>query len=518
VAGSIGKASLILGTTNRIGAGLEGAYSQINGWKNKVTAAVGGLNIGGLAGLAGAGPLGVAFGAAVGGAKLFGDALGRVKDLADTSKLAKNIGVTGEAYMGLAASAERAGVSGDEFGSLLQKGSAKIAGGSTDAAAALGMIGLNITALKALSPDKQFLAIADGLKNTGDAGKRASVAMKLYEEGGLKLLPVLTKGSAGLQEFAAEQKKLGLVLSDDSLKAAERAKAALPKIQAAFTGLFNRVAVSMAPLIEAVAANLSKVLAKLGPVFDWVGRAAEAYYGVLGPAVGEVLDAFSAVAQAAGEWIGETFAFAGEFPSIGEVITGVMKFVGVSGAYAWDVIKGGAGAVAVAVSYVITAFQKLVSAFADVLKFAKELPEAVRPSWANDLGDGADAFAARIGRAAAETDAWGKRQLGAFGQSAVQVEAWFERLKAKKAEVETVAPNVDVPAAAAAAGKAGANTALIAGTKEELSARIKFDQAGQTVASQQLAEQKKSNLILERTVDKLGNIELRLAPVTIPEV
>ena len=483
---SLGSASLKLSANaGALTAGLDQAYGRITSFRANAQKSISTLSLGPLASsLPMIGGIGALFGAATMGANLFSDAVGRTKELAEIGRDAKSIGIASDQFMGLSAAAKNAGVEQKEFGALLQKSSAKIAGGSADAALALSKIGLSISDLKGMSPDQQFYAIADGLSKVQDSGTKAFVAQKLYEEQGLKLLPVLGKGSEALKSFVEQQKKMGAALGDKDMAAIERAKAAIPKIQGVFDGLFNKVTVAMSPMIVAVGDVFSKILARIQPVFDWIARAAEAYFPIVSAIFSEIVDAVGEALDYVASAFSEVFAMAGGMPSIGEVIQRVFMNMGIAAAYVWDVVKAIGGAFAITGSYAVTAMEAVVKALASVLEVAAKLPESLGGNTFKDAAESARKIGDGMGASATKMEAWGKKQLDGFGGSAKAAEAWFNKLKNKKEEINDIKPP---PMADFGPVKYLSAGAVVQGSKEDITVRAKWETQIKTQTEQQRA-------------------------------
>lgn len=512
---AIGRAALLFtSSTQQAEQGMDALYGKMQGLRGRIQGSFQNLNFSSGLGPVSAilGPVSAGFLAVAGGAKLFGEALGRVKELSDIGIKANSLGVATEQYMGLAAAAKKAGVEGNEFGTLLQKSSAKIAAGGADVQGVLKAIGLDVKQLQAMSPDKQFLAIATAIKGVDGAGAQSAAAMKLFEEQGLKLLPMLQKGGAELQAFVQKQIDSGNALGGSEISAAMRAQAAIPKVQAAFDGLWNRIVIGLAPVIETIAGVFTKILAFAQPVFDWLGRAGQAWFGVIGPVVGEIIGLFGELAAAAWEWISGLTDFGGStFPTIGQVITDIFRMIGKAGAYAWDVIKAGAGLVVAGVGGIITVFGHIAQALTDLIKLGGELPDSLGGDVFRDAAAGAQSITDGIKSAGQTAMEWGTKQLTNFGKSADAVDQWFDKLEAKKTELlddveMNAAGAIDLATPAAAKGGGNAkNDAVEVGSTAAVSATARLAQGSEAalqVARNHLEEAKKTNTTLKTLAAK----------------
>ena len=94
--------------------------------------------------------------------------------------------------------------------------------GMKSAQETLAILGLTIADLDKLSPEQQFKLIADRLARIEDPTIKAAAAMELFGRGGTQLLPMLAGGAAGIEQLQEQAHKLGLTISTEDAKAAER--------------------------------------------------------------------------------------------------------------------------------------------------------------------------------------------------------------------------------------------------------------------------------------------------------
>lgn len=485
------------GRWERLTSGLDDVYGKLSGFRAATQSAVGGLNGAALMGASKwAGPLAAGFVAAAGGAKLFGDAVGSIKDLAAVGRQADAIGIDAGDLQGLAAATK---MSTDDIGKTLTKFTAKMASGGADVKAALGKINVNFADIQGLDATTQFLTIADGIKSITNPSEQAAAALKLFEEEGLKLLPALQKGGDGIEELMDKSLAMGTSLDARSMEAVQRAAQAMPKIEQAFTGVWNRVVVAMAPVIETVANVATKIVAKLQPAFDWVARAADAYFGMLGPILEEVIDGTGAALEWVGGLFTQLFDFGGSIPSIGESITGVFKTVGVGIGYAVDVVKAFGGALGLVASYAVEAFGKAVGVIGDVIELGAKLPDHLGGDMFKEAAKSVQGFGQRAEQTANDIRSWGNRQLDAFGSNAKGVNDWFDKLAIKKAEVTKTEPfKVMAQEVQQTFDKIKLGGALERGSKEEYSVRASWESQG---VLNQVSEQKRTNQLLGESVN-----------------
>lgn len=95
----------------------------------------------------------------------------------------------------------------------MQKKLTQAAKGAGEGAEAFKAMGLQVSAIQKLDPEGQFKAVADGLAGIADPGRRAAVAMQVFEESGQRLLPLFADGARGIEELQQQARDLGLTVS-----------------------------------------------------------------------------------------------------------------------------------------------------------------------------------------------------------------------------------------------------------------------------------------------------------------
>ena len=83
-------------------------------------------------------------------------------------------------------------------------------------------VGLAYETLRDLSPEEQFIAVAEALSRIEDPTRRAGLAMQLLGGAGQQLLPLLSQGAEGIEALRDQARELGLTISTEA--AAEAAK------------------------------------------------------------------------------------------------------------------------------------------------------------------------------------------------------------------------------------------------------------------------------------------------------
>jgi len=196
----------------------------------------------------------VGLGAAALAAKgLFAAADQSIKYAAAINDTANRTGVAVEALQELRFAFADGGVAVEQTDDALEKLNQRIgdaAGGSKEAAATFAALGVDIRdAAGNVRPVEAVLSdVADAFAAIKDPAARASAATDLFGRGlGASLIPVLAEGSQSFRDFAAEARRMGAVISAETVaKAAE------------LDDQFEKLALTLK-------AKLAEALVKVGP-------------------------------------------------------------------------------------------------------------------------------------------------------------------------------------------------------------------------------------------------------------
>lgn len=198
------------------------------------------------------------------------------------AKLALSINSTVEGIQALTWAGELAGVSlGDieqAVGQLTRRLS-QAASGTGPAVEALRRLQLTASELQALPADRRIALIQERLADLVPEAERAAVAAQLF---GDRASLVFTRiDGATLRAAAQDVRDFGVAVSDVDAAQIERANDAVARLGLVWTGIGNRLAVAVAPAIEAVATALADMARVSGPIgqavtalFDNLGRLA----------------------------------------------------------------------------------------------------------------------------------------------------------------------------------------------------------------------------------------------------
>lgn len=178
-------------------------------------------------------------------------------------KMSQRVGMSSETLSELSYAATLSGTSiervEDSFKDLTQKIVEAVNKGG-DADALFSSIGLSAKDLAASSPEEQFYKVADAISNISDPTRRAAVAMQVFGESGRELLPLLSGGSAGLNEMRTEARELGATVSTSSAAMGAEFGDAITRIKTATNGIKNTFLNALTPVLIGVADRLKNIL------------------------------------------------------------------------------------------------------------------------------------------------------------------------------------------------------------------------------------------------------------------
>lgn len=153
---------------------------------------------------------------------------------------AERLSVATEALQEWRYVADLADVSNEELSAgfrLLQRNVQGALEGGAEQAKAFQSLGLSIADLKGADLDAILTKAADGFTKLESPIKRTALAQQLFGRGGAALVPLLSKGSAGIQELKDEFRELGGGLNNETLAAANAADDAFKRLKFSLSSL-----------------------------------------------------------------------------------------------------------------------------------------------------------------------------------------------------------------------------------------------------------------------------------------
>ena len=233
----------------------------------------------------------------------------------EQAKFADKIGLTTDALGGLHHAADLTGVSTENMNLGLQRMTRRVAEaaqGTGTAVDALDRLNLSAEDLNQLSPDEQFLAIADAMGEVEGRSEQVRLAFKLFDSGGVALLNTMDMASDGIRDAMEQAEHLGIALNRIDAAKVENANDAFDNMTKVSAGIARQLTVAFAPAVEAVSTKMLELAletewmgdigtAVFNAVVKGAGYAADAVYGISLVAVGvraAFMDMVAAVANA----------------------------------------------------------------------------------------------------------------------------------------------------------------------------------------------------------------------------
>lgn len=318
-----------------------------------------------------------AVGAAVAGIGVaFGAAVQNVIAKADeTEKAAQKLGVTGEALTTLRHAADLSGVSADQLAQGLTRLN-KAAAEGNQAFDAMGISARNANGTLKTS-DQLLKEVATKFAGYKDGAAKAALAQQLFGRSGAEMIPLLNAGAAGIAEMQAEAESLGLVLDQQTRKAAEAFGDNLTRLKRAQEGVTTQIAAQLLPTLV----NLTDRLVGVAKNSDAMAAAARVAASAL------------KLLLSAGVIVGATFKVVGE--AVGATAASVVMASRGDFAGAWDALKWGA-------SDAVSSVQKSMSAIDAI--WDESAARATSAAMASGAGaTGADAPIVKTGGAGGAT-------------------------------------------------------------------------------------------------------------------
>jgi len=195
----------------------------------------------------------------------------RIGDLAGVADKAMQTGLSGAFLQKLEFAADQSGVSAETLTGGIKKLTLMIgqaANGSKEAADTLESFGLSAKELQSLSPEQQFMRIADKISDIPSAAGRAAAAVKVFGKSGIEMTGLFAGGLDDITKLMQDAKDIGIGLDDQQLAQIAAADDSLQKMYASISAMVDQVAVGLAPAFEAVSEKVTGLIGPVTKLFD----------------------------------------------------------------------------------------------------------------------------------------------------------------------------------------------------------------------------------------------------------
>lgn len=203
-----------------------------------------------------------AVGAAVAGSAIVREFAAINGEIAKTASEAEKFGVSTEFLSSFQYALRATGVEQEKLSEAMK--------GYVEKAASQGRVVGDLSA--------ELMRQAEVFSRMPDGPQKTALAMNLFGEAGIALIPVLNKGEDGLRELTDEARRFGVVVDGDAAKAAKAMKLDMERLGAVFDGVKRQLVQDLTPAF----ADLTKTALALftmrnpaGGGESWIKQAAE---------------------------------------------------------------------------------------------------------------------------------------------------------------------------------------------------------------------------------------------------
>lgn len=250
-----------------------------------------------------------------------------IEAAASLSKLSAASGVSVEALSGLSAAFAAVGLTQDDLGTSLKKLNSAIseaAGDSTSKAGiAFKLLGVNVKDANGNIKDAATVnaEVADAFSHTADGANKVAIAIALFGRAGQNMIPILDKGSAGIDQLRQDAEAMGAVLGKDAADAAEAFQQKLNALQSNVkAGLGNAITANLVPALLAMADAFGSAADK-GEALQSLGSGIASVFKVAIVIGLEVARTFENIGDGIGSLAAQAVALAhGRFSEVNSII------------------------------------------------------------------------------------------------------------------------------------------------------------------------------------------------------
>ena len=164
----------------------------------------------------------------------------------------QKVGMNIQALQGWGFAASLAGGSIESITLGMRKFSKEIVNakeGQDESTSAFRRLGISIEELKSLKMEDLMLRVADSFSKHSDGAEKSALAVQLFGRSGLNLIPILNQGRDGIEQLMQKAKELGVIMSEDDIKAAAGFKEQLELLEAGTGALKRRIGMDLLPAL-----------------------------------------------------------------------------------------------------------------------------------------------------------------------------------------------------------------------------------------------------------------------------
>lgn len=183
-------------------------------------------------------------------------------------RMAAKLGISVGQVQEMGAVAKLTGGDVDQMASQLERLQlqlAKTGSASSPVAAALKVLGINLAEFRSASIAGQVDQMAEAFSRFADGSGKTAAAMALLGKTGADLLPFLDRGKEGLDELRKAAEATGVMMSAATIEAFSKTREDLNLLSLAWTGLSQKLLITVNPLVDAATKALTHLIESANP-------------------------------------------------------------------------------------------------------------------------------------------------------------------------------------------------------------------------------------------------------------
>ena len=178
-----------------------------------------------------------------------------MEGITETKHLAERVGMTAEAFSKLGYAANLAHIDTETLATSLGQMSRRLGEvamtGAGPVTKVLKRFGLSVEDLSKMGAEEAFMKIADIMAKIQSPMERSAVAVDLFGKAGQPMINLMAEGSEGLKKAGDEAVRFGVALDNVNVEKVAEAEVQTKRLDAAFQGVWNTLAVNVAPFLTA---------------------------------------------------------------------------------------------------------------------------------------------------------------------------------------------------------------------------------------------------------------------------
>ena len=183
-------------------------------------------------------------------------------------KTSSKLGIEVEFLQSMRFAAEQTGVKVEALDMGLQRfirRAAEAARGTGESKRAFEQLGIQLTDTNGnLRPVRDVLfEVADGIQNTTSSAEKVRLAFKFFDSEGVSLVNTLKDGSKGMKEFEQQAENLGIIISSQTIKKAEKFADSLNIVKKQVMAISANIASGFIPILQNMSKKLTDFLVKM---------------------------------------------------------------------------------------------------------------------------------------------------------------------------------------------------------------------------------------------------------------